>query len=463
MHRRVILVAVLITAFALAVPTAVIYFAAFTQSGLQFIANRIPQKIGAVRLLFVNVRGTLAYGISIERLEIDQERVYLRFDDVRARINLGSLLWQTIRSPDASVHNAFIKVKPHKDEPPSNDPHFLPRGLVIRADRLHADAVTLIVANGQRFDGTGISASGFIRRRTIRILDSAFAMGGLKVTGETELGAANPLAINGNVHVDLRNAGQPPWIFSATAHGDLNALPLTVGLTAPFRADFQGAARDLTGHWNWSGNAKVADFDLRAWGGADALGLISGELAVAGNASGFNARGSLTPAGLAVGAFDALFDGAYANSVLTAKRIELTHHSSGSYASGAGTIAVVGNGPRLDLKGSWREFRWPLVGTDVSLKSAAGEYALSGTWPYDLRGSGVVTVPSLGSVPLRMQGQLAKDRLIVRAADLNPLDGQASVSGEVVWAPGQSWSVAGNASGINPGKLRADLPGQLNF
>jgi translocation and assembly module TamB len=463
MHRRVILVAVLITAFALAVPTAVIYFAAFTQSGLQFIANRIPQKIGAVRLLFVNVRGTLAYGISIERLEIDQERVYLRFDDVRARINLGSLLWQTIRSPNASVHNAFIKVKPHKDEPPSNDPHFLPRGLVIRADRLHADAVTLIVANGQRFDGTGINASGFIRRRTIRILDSAFAMGGLKVTGETELGAANPLAINGNVHVDLRNAGQPPWIFSATAHGDLNALPLTVGLTAPFRADFQGAARDLTGHWNWSGNAKVADFDLRAWGGADALGLISGELAVAGNASGFNARGSLTPAGLAVGAFDALFDGAYANSVLTAKRIELTHHSSGSYASGAGTIAVVGNGPRLDLKGSWREFRWPLVGTDVSLKSAAGEYALSGTWPYDLRGSGVVTVPSLGSVPLRMQGQLAKDRLIVRAADLNPLDGQASVSGEVVWAPGQSWSVAGNASGINPGKLRADLPGQLNF
>src|ERR1700719_1721753 len=173
MRRRVILVAVLITAFALAVPTAVIYFAAFTQSGLQFIANRIPQKIGAVRLLFVNVRGTLAYGISIERLEIDQERVYLRFDDVRARINLGSLLWQTIRSPDASVHSAFIKVKPHAEEPASTDPHFLPHGLVIRVDRLHADAVTLIVPNGQRFDGTAINAAGFIRRRSIRILDSA--------------------------------------------------------------------------------------------------------------------------------------------------------------------------------------------------------------------------------------------------------------------------------------------------
>src|ERR1700688_4709420 len=162
MRRRVILVAVLITAFALAVPTAVIYFAAFTQDGLQFIVDRIPRKIGGVRLTFVNVRGTLASGVSIERLEIDQERVYLRFDDVRARINLGSLLWQTIPSADASAHRDFIKVKPHAAEPPSAHPHFLPHGLVIRADRLHADAVTLIVPNGQRFDGTTLNAAGFI-------------------------------------------------------------------------------------------------------------------------------------------------------------------------------------------------------------------------------------------------------------------------------------------------------------
>jgi len=463
MHRRVMLVAVLITAFAVALPTAVIYYAAFTQAGLQFIVNHVPRKIGTVRLVFVNVSGTLAYGLRIERLEIDQERVYLRFDDVRARINLGSLLWQTIRSPDASVHSALITIKPHKDEPPSMDPHFLPHGLVIRADQLHADAVTLVLANGERLEGTQISTAGFIRRRKIRVLDSAFTMGGLKVTGATDLGAATPLSINGNVHVDLRMPGQPPWIFSVAAHGDLNVLPLTVGLTAPFRADFQGAARQLTAHWNWSGNAKVADFDLRAWGGGAALGLISGELALAGDATGFNARGSVTPAGLGAGGFDALFDGAYANSVLTARRIELTHHTSGAHATGAGTIAVVENGPRLDLKGSWREFRWPLVGADIGIRSAAGDYAVSGTRPYDLRASGVVTVPALGTVPVELEGKLATDRLIARVADVKTLDGQANFSGEVMWAPRQSWSVTGNAAGINPGKLRADLPGQLNF
>jgi translocation and assembly module TamB len=463
MRRRFVLIAVLITALALAVPTAVIYFAACTQSGLEFIVARIPGRIAGVRLKFLNVRGTLIDGVRIERLEIDHERVYLRFEDVRARIDLRSLLWQTIHSPQAYVHSAYILVKPHKDEPPSADPHFLARGLVIRADSVHADAATLVLPNGQRMDGTQISTAGFIRRHTMQILSTAFTIGGWQVTGDTELRASNPLRISGNLHVILQTSGQPTWIFSATGRGNLDTLPLSVNLTAPFRADFQGEARQLTARWNWSGNAKIAGFDLRSWGGGNALGLMSGEAALAGDATGFSGRGNITPAGLGVGAFDAVFEGAYSTSVLTARRIELTHQASGAHMTGAGTIGVVDNGPRLDLKGSWREFRWPLVGSDVALRSASGDYAISGTWPYDLRGSGVVSVRNFTGVPVKIAAQLAKDRLSVRSADLTVLDGQANVSGDVVWAPGQSWSVGGTASGINPGKLRADLPGQLNF
>ena len=463
MRRRVVLIAVFTIALALAVPTVVIYYAAFTQSGLQFIVHRVPQRIAGVRLRFVNVSGTLADGVRMERLEIDQERVYLRLEDVRARIDLRSLLWQTIHSPQASVHSAYIVVKPHKEEPPSMDPHFLPHGLVIRADSVHADAVTVVLPNGQRMAGTQIDTAGYIRRRTIHILNSSLTLGELKLMGETELGAANPLKIGGSVRAALRMRGQPPWVFSVTATGDLNALPASVTLTAPFRAEFKGEARQLTARWNWSGNAAVAGFDLRTWGGGNALGLTSGELALAGDATGFSAKGTLTPAGLGVGAFDALFEGAYANSVVTARRIELTHHASGAHVTSTGTIGVVDNGPRLDLKGSWREFRWPLVGADIAVRSAAGDYALSGTWPYDLRGSAVVSVPNFTAVPIKIEAQLAKDRLTVRSAELQALGGQASVSGAVVWAPGQSWSVEGNASGINPGKLRPDLPGQLNF
>src|ERR1700692_2789558 len=219
MRRRLILVAALITAFVLGVPSAVIYCAAFTQGGLQFIINRVPARIAGVRITFVNVRGTLADGVQIEQLEIDQQRVYLRFDNVSVRIHLGALLWQTIRVPQLSVRSVFVHVKPHKEEPPSADSHFLPHGLVIRADSVHADAAVLVLPNGQRMDGTQIDVSGFIRRRTIRILNGAFTMGTLELAGESELGAADPLKVSGAVRVNVRNPGQPPWIFSLTAHG----------------------------------------------------------------------------------------------------------------------------------------------------------------------------------------------------------------------------------------------------
>ena len=40
-------------------------------------------------------------------------------------------------------------------------------------------------------------------------------------------------------------------------------------------------------------------------------------------------------------------------------------------ASASGTIAIVDHGPRLDLKGEWSDFRWPLTGRDPAVRSAA--------------------------------------------------------------------------------------------
>jgi hypothetical protein len=77
-----------------------------------------------------------------------------------------------------------------------------------------------------------------------------------------------------------------------------------------------------------------------------------------------------------------LFDGGYANRVLTAKSAEARHVASGAHATAAGTLAIVDHGPRLDLKGSWSEFRWPLAGRDAAVRRARGRYSLLGVLPY---------------------------------------------------------------------------------
>ena len=185
---------------------------------------------------------------------------------------------------------------------------------------------------------------------------------------------------------------------------------------SPFRAAVGGKALDLTGHWHWIADAAVQDFDLQAFGIGSPLGHISGTLSAAGDEHGFEAHGPLNPAGLAVGTFDAQFAGSYAAHVLTARHMQARHLASGARASGSGTIAIVDHGPRLDLSGSWNDFRWPLTGRDVAVRSTAGSFTLAGVLPYavHLRGSGQAA--QLPVMPVDAQRHAGQEQLQLRSA-----------------------------------------------
>jgi translocation and assembly module TamB len=143
--------------------------------------------------------------------------------------------------------------------------------------------------------------------------------------------------------------------------------------------------------------------------------------------------------------------------------MEARHRASGARASGSGTIAIVDHGPRLDLKGGWSDFRWPLVGREPAVRSASGTYTLTGTLPYRVHVSGRGSAAGLPEMTVDANGTLGKDRVTFDPADIGLFDGRASVSGNVVWSPGQSWAVMGRATNINPGVLRPDLPGSVSF
>ena len=115
----------------------------------------------------------------------------------------------------------------------------------------------------------------------------------------------------------------------------------------------------------------MRDLHLSPWGVAGPSAASPGASSVTADLDSFHAQGPLNPRGLGAGDFEVLFDGGYANHVLTAKRMEARHVASGARATAPGTIAIVEHGPRLDLKGSWSEFRWPLVGRDPAVRSAA--------------------------------------------------------------------------------------------
>ncbi len=447
----------------IAVPAGVIYYAACTESGAQFIARHVPRSIYGTRLEIQNVHGTLVRGLTVGRVELEHERVHLRFEGIAGHVALAPILWQTLHVEDVTVHSAFVQVRRLTHPSPHSTPHFLPPGFIIRVDHAHVDGAALIVQNGRRFDGTDVDASGVVRHSTLRLYETNFAMNATLVNGSATLRAADPLQLDADARVSIRFPGQPAWIIGASGRGDLGLLALTGRFSAPFQADFTGRAQDLTGNWHWSGNAKLQTLDLRAWGAGDVLGQISGDLALKGDAGGFAAHGLLTPPGLRAGAFETLFEGAYADRVITARRIEITHRSSGAHVSGDGSIGIVSDGPRLDLHGSWHDFRWPLLGAAAPLRSREGAYMLEGTWPYRLRATGTLAIRDLEPVPIEVEGKLAKTHLTLDSVEVGAFDGQATLSGDVAWAPQESWALTGHANDVNSGRWREDLPGKLNF
>jgi len=463
MRRLLLALAVLIIVTAVAAPVALLWAALFTESGLQFVVRHIPQHLGPVRLTISGVSGTVVAGLRVERVEVEHDLVHLTLTGIEARVALRPLVLQTIRVAHGKVQNVLIEVKRRTRPSTPGPPSFLPAWLIINAEDAQVGSARLRVYNGFHLDLSDIRGAALIRRHYIRFFGIDGRLEGAQINALGTLRAADPLGMEVKAHLDWTPAGQPTWTVAASARGDLDALNVVGHVTSPFRADFSGQALTLTSHWHWAADAVVQSFDLRAWDVNSPLGSITGHLAGTGDERGFTAHGPVNPTGLRAGVFEMQFDGNYAAHALTARSMEARHVASGARATAAGTIAIVEHGPRLDLKGEWSDFRWPLAGHDPVVRSPAGAFTLSGLLPYQVQLRGRGRAAELPEMTLEATGTLGKDGVTFEPAEVGLFGGHASVSGKVLWSPAESWTVSGRATGINPAQLRADLPGSVNF
>ncbi len=463
MRRLLLAVAILVILTAVVAPAVLLWAALYTNGGLQFVIRHLPRQLGPVRLTISGVSGTVASGLSIERVEVEHELVHLTFTGIEGRVALRPLVLQTIRVAHGKVQSALIEVKRRTHPSTPGPPSFLPAWLIINAEDAEVGSAHLQVYNGFQLAFSGIRGAALIRRSYIRFFGLDGMLENAHITALGTLRAADPLGMEVKAHIDWRPSGQPSWTLAGSARGNLDALNIVAHVTSPFRADLSGQALDLTSHWHWAADAAVQSFDLRAFNLGGALDSMTGHLAGSGDETGFQAHGPVNPAGLHAGVFEVRFAGSYAAHVLTARSMEARHVASGARATASGTIAIVDNGPRLDLKGDWSDFRWPLTGRSPAVRSAAASFALSGIMPYKVQVTGRGRAAELPEMTLEASGTLGKDGVTFDPASVELFGGQALLSGEVRWSPSESWSIGGRATGINPGALRPDLPGSLSF
>ena len=466
MRRILLLTALLFILIAIALPCAALYSVLFTQGGLRFVVSHLPQRFGNVAVRIEGISGTIAGGVRASLVEVDEEHVHVEVRGIHTSLRLEPLLWQTISTPDAAVDSVYVEVKRPTRLPTSHfihEPQFLPRWLTIDVGHASIGNALVVVPDGARVAGSGITGSALLRHRDISIHQAQLQMGEVHFALDGSLHASDPLRLAANGRITWQPHDQPLWSLAANAAGDLDKLALSGRLEAPFRSEISGEMLDLTRHFHWQGEAVVQDFDLRAWHLTDALGAIGGRLALYGDSRTFGARGSLDPAGLKAGAFNVHFDGGFSHQTLTASRIDITHQGSGARTIASGTIGIVPGGPRLELQGSWSNFRWPLAGRSVPFRSSAGSFELSGVRPYDFHTKGLAQIAALAPVPADVTGQLDNTGVTVTRAQVDLFHGHADVHGQVTWAPMQRWTITGHATGIDPAQFRRDLPGSLDF
>lgn len=467
MKRRLKIAALIVGSLVL-VLLLFVAWVVYTEAGLRFAVARLPERLGRVTLKIENVHGTIAGGFGADVADIDHERSHVRVDNGSARVNVWPLLVGRIAVREARADTVLIEVRRRLKPPPDTPPKFLPRLLSISAESASANSLVIVAPSGKRTEFTNVSGAGIVGHKIIRIFEGNVIYGVLHGRAIGELRAADPILLSGEATTRMIIEGQPNWRADASFDGSLDKLPLTAKLQEPFRADMRGELLSLSKNFHWTGKADVHNFDVQAFGGGTALGIITGSLEVGGEMNAFHARGPLQIPGLGAGPFDVVFEGDYTDRVVNAHHYEVTHKATGSHVDGQGTIETAENGPKLLLYGDWRGLRWPLAArftaeTPQIFSSPDGEYRLEGLWPYAIAASGDLFVPQLDPMTVDMRGALHKDHLRIDELELGAFGGMAQLAGEARWNPEESWALEGSVKGFNPAELRPGFTGALNF
>jgi translocation and assembly module TamB len=465
-RRRRILVALL--ALAVMLPTGLLTWVATTEAGLRFLLER-ARKVGPATITAADVHGTLVRGVTVGSLHVQHRLSDTRIEDLQGHISLWPLLLRRqIEVPRLTVRRVQVVLleDPEQQQQRTGQPRFLPPMLRIDADAVQADQVLLTLRDGREFSFRNISGGVTLLPRQIRVREFAGDWQDWHVTGATRISAARPYGLDGQVEARWRPENQPEWRISASFDGDLDDMPFRLEVSEPFIADVTGNAV-LRSDWRFSGHALARDFDLAEFGGSDALGIMSGELDITVDAGGIRATGQVTPPGLEAGAFDVDFDGDYdfGNRRLTLRDTRIVHPSSGSRAVVRGTVDVEPGEQRLALSGGWSALRWPLAAAkdDTAFTSPRGTFTLSGIKPWQVEAEGEIVTADLPPIPARVRGRLDGDVFLIDDGRLTLFGGGARFTGQARWNPAQSWQLRGHVSGMDPSRLRDDLPGRLDF
>ncbi len=504
--RRALVICAVSVLLVLSIPAAALYWLCCTEPGLLWIAGQ-TSRLKSVQLRIEGLHGSLNKPITAERIEVVQDRLRLVASGVRMRIGLHGLLLQTLRLSALEADSVEAALKRSAQPPSGRKLRFIPvPWLTVRVDGIQVGSSLLTLQNGRQLLARKVAASSRMSADRIELRDwqvdslelvdtqpsrpaSTAAEAAPKdsktdeeedraadrhpdtsqpgappriaLAGTTELRAADPIGLSGDVRWSIALAQQPVYSGRTRFEGDITQLKLDGTVLQPLQASATGRLLDLTSRWRWEAQISAPAFSLKPWAPESALGNFALSFDGKGDSTNIHLAGRVVPDSVPVGPVTVAIDGSYAGRTLQAERLQLGL-SNGTEVVTHGTIRFAGGPPQLDLAGTWSRLAWPL--RDPVVRSARGQLTLTGDLPYLYTARGDVSGAKIPALQLDVRGAVGRNRLVVRELQASVAEhGSLTAAGAFAWAKEKSWRLAVDARDLDPALLDTRYPGKLSF
>lgn len=285
-----------------------------------------------------------------------------------------------------------------------------------------------------------------------------------RVSAAGTLRAADDYPLDLRVEWRVDTGAYAVWAGAGRLHGDLAALRVEQRITAPVAATLAGTLSDLLDEPAWDAELDAADFNLRAIHAAWPDLRVGGRVRSSGRLHDLqvDASGSLRTLLQAI-PLRHEFALRYDKDILTLQRLRTLHAPTGAELRLAGRVAELRTQPRAELRGEWRQLRWPLAGAAV-VQSDAGSFTLGGgleRYRVELRGD--VGGPDIPRGVWTLRGDGDRASFNIAALDGLVLGGELRAHGGLRWQPALRGTLAWQGTDLNPGLQFAAWPGRIDI
>lgn len=457
MHRRVLIALAMLLGLVGLLAIALAWLLG-TESGLHWVYERARTRVPG-ELSVESLAGRIAGPLDVRGLRYRDGETSVLLDTASLDWSPMALLAGRVRVSALALDGLHVSLPPAEEKPVRREAPTLPRL-----------PLTLSVGDARLHDLT-ISRPGAspIEIRTIEIEDAnigpeALALSHLRLDAERFSMTANGgVALDGDEQtLELAWRVEPPDLAPIAGHGTvsgtLKKLDVAQELTEPVRGTARAELRDVLTALAWHAELSLPSIDPRRIR-RDWPSLTAGvDVAAQGDASRFAASGRARVAiegQELLGRFETKGDAEAI--VLDALDVTVKGAPTQAHVQGRWHFAR----QAFDARASWRALRWPLDGPAVVV-SPEGEARITGG-PNDYRIEGALSTegPDLPAARWKLAGRGDTKKFDVEALEATLLDGRIDAQGQVAWSPRLAWSATASASGLNPGAMWPEWPGEL--